>query len=203
LWRDDCLSEAAIRLLAMKKLLSLFAVALLTLTGCAESSAPSAPAPESSQSAPENQQSQENQEPVSYQQAIADSYAKLYETGMSEEALSSGDRYILSYTPQEKFIAGLYNFEFDDIVLIEEEEFFTVASAYLALQDPVTVIAETDSGVSITHPDYGDFTIVIENGLVVSGFGNGGGWNTTVIYAPNDMVTELVEARLLSEGDSE
>lgn len=180
----------------MKKLVALALAGLVSLTGCStQSPVQSLPAVEQYQGEPESKE-----RVIGYAEAIQASYQKLYETGMSEEVTSAGDRYILSYAPQEKFYAGLYNLEIEDVVVIEQEELFTVASAYLALQDSVTVVTETDTGVSISHPEYGDFTLVIVDGLVVSAFDNNGSWTGEFSYEPNQMVTDLVAEIVAAEG---
>lgn len=135
-----------------------------------------------------------------FAEAVEESYRLLYETGMSEEVVSAGDRYILSYSPQENFYAGLYNLEVEDLILVEQEELFTVATARLALLDPAAIITETESGISISHPAHGDFTLVIEGGLIVSAFENAGNWTADFTYEPNAMVTEMV-LELLAERD--
>ena len=179
-----------------KALLAAVAVGLL-LSGCTGSVSPNVPP------AIENfvGDEQAKERVLGYAEAIDASYQKLYETGMAETVTSAGDDYILSYAPGERFVAGLYNVEIQDVLLIEDEIFFTVASAYLALQDPVTVVTETDTGVSLSHPEYGDFSLVIENGLVVSGSDNAGTWSGTFAYEPDAKVTELV-AKLLAEESS-
>jgi len=135
-----------------------------------------------------------------YAEAVAESYRLLYEVGMHEEVTSAGDDYILSYAPQENFYAGLYNVEFRDVLLVQEEELFTVAAARLALLDYFTSVTETETGISISHPEHGDFTLVVENGLVVSAFENSGDWTAVFTYEPDAMVTELV-LELLAERD--
>lgn len=180
----------------MKKLLVLIASTLL-LAGCTPTEpATQLPAVEQYQGEPE-----QVERVVGYAEAVQASYEKLYETGMSETVTSAGDRYILSYAPQENFYAGLYNLEIEDVVVIEQEELFTVASAYLALQDPVTVIEETENGISINHPEYGNYTIVIQDGLVVSAFDNNGTWTGEFVYEPNQMVTDLVAKIVAAEGE--
>lgn len=180
----------------MRKLIALILIGLLGLSGCtSEPSASNLPAVEVYQG-----DAQSTERVIGYAEAIEASYQKLYETGMSEEVTSAGDRYILSYAPQDKFYAGLYNLEIEDVVVVEQEELFTVAAAHLALQDPATVIAETDSGVSITHPEYGDFTLVIVDGLVVSASDNSGSWTGEFSYEPNQMVTDMVAEILAEEG---
>ena len=180
----------------MKRVLVVFALAALTLTGCSSDPTPAnLPAVEQYVGDTES-----TERVIGYAEAIEDSYAKLYETGMSETVTSAGDRYILSYAPQENFYAGLYNLEIEDVVIIEQEELFTVAAAHLALQDPITVIAETENGVSITHPEYGDFSLVIADGLVVSGSDNNGTWTGEFSYVPNEMVTKLVADIIATEN---
>lgn len=179
----------------MKKLLVLIASTLL-LAGCSSGEqAAQLPAVEQYQGEPE-----QVERVVGYAEAIQASYEKLYETGMSETVTSAGDRYILSYAPQETFYAGLYNLEIEDVIVIEQEELFTVASTYLALQDPLTEITETESGISINHPEYGNFTVVIRDGLVVSAFDNNGSWTGEFVYEPNQMVTDLVAEIIAAEG---
>ena len=179
------------------RLLSLLVMSALALTGCTTGeSQPAASQPPAIENFEGDAEAQERV--AGYAEAINASYAKLYETGMAESVTSAGDEYILSYTPGEEFYAGLYNVEIDDVIVVEDELFFTVATAYRAIQDPTTVITETETGVSITHPEFGDFTIVIENGLVVSGFDNGGSWTGEFVYEPNPRVSELI-AEVLAE----
>lgn len=180
---------------------SLFALPLLVLAlamgGCsATPETPSSPAVESIAG-----DSPLQQVVVGYAEAVEESYRLLYEVGMREEVTSAGDRYILSYAPQEKFYAGLYNLELDDVIIIEQEEFFTVASAHLALKDPATIIVETDTGVSLSNPNYGDFTLIIENGLVVGAFENAGNWTGTFSYQPDATITALVLTQLAEQGE--
>lgn len=180
----------------MRKLLALFGISILVLAGC--SSEPTAnPLPAIEQYVGDAESAERV---VSYGEAIEASYQKLYETGMTETVTSAGDRYILSYAPQDTFYAGLYNLEIEDVLVIEQEELFTVAAAYLALQDPVTVVSETETGVSITHPEYGDFTLVISDGLVVAGSDNNGTWTGEFKYEPDPMVTEMVAEIVAAEG---
>lgn len=135
-----------------------------------------------------------------YTVAIEASYAKLHEVGMAESVTSEGDQYILSYSPGDTFVAGLYDVEFEDVILLEGELYFTVASAYRAINDLATIVTETSTGLSINHPEYGDFTVVIENGLVVSGFDNQGTWTGEFAYEPDPRVTKLVAEQLAAEG---
>lgn len=180
-----------------KKLLALLSVLALSLSGCSsEAPAEIQPTATSSTTTPA-----ETAEPiVGYEAAIRASYAKLYETGMTESVTSAGDRYILSYSPSEEFVAGLYNVEIDDVILVDEELFFTVASAFRALEDPATVITETENGVALSNPNFGDFTVVIQDGLVVSGFDNGGSWTGEFSYQPDEKVTQLVAELQAAEG---
>jgi hypothetical protein len=182
----------------MKKLVSLLAAALLTLTGCSEIGSPAVPVPVAVENFVGDQESKERV--ITYAEIIEASYQKLFETGMTERVTSAGDDYILSYAPQDEFIAGLYNVEVADVIVVNDELFFTVASAYRALQDPATVVTETENGISISHPEFGDFTVVIADGLVVSGFDNSGSWTGEFSYEPDSRVTELVEAALLEEA---
>lgn len=131
-----------------------------------------------------------------FAEAVEKSYRLLYEVGMREEVISAGDEYILSYAPQENFYAGLYNPEVEGVILIEDEDYFTVASAHLALQDPATLVIETANGLSLSHPSFGNFTIVIEGDLVVSGFDNDGEWTGVFIYEPDAKVTAMVVEEL-------
>jgi hypothetical protein len=183
------------------KLLASLTVIVLALTGCAagsNSDVENTVAPSQS-TAPVDSGEPASQE-LGYEKAIETSYQKLYESGMSETVTSAGDRYILSYSPGEEFVAGLYNVEIDDVILVDDELFFTVANAYRAFQDPATVVTETDTGVSLSNPEFGDFTIVIRDGLVVAGFDNGGSWTGEFSYQPDAMVSALVADILATEG---
>lgn len=182
----------------MRALLTVPLVALaLLLSGCSPAtSTPSSPPVETSVGA------FPSVAPViGYAEAVAESYRLLYEVGMREEVTSGGDRYILSYSPSEKFHAGLYNLELDNIIIIDQEEFFTVASAHLALQDPATIIVETDTGVSLSNPNFGDFTLIIEDGLVIAAFENAGNWTGTFSYQPDATITALVLTELAEQGE--
>ena len=181
------------------KLLGLVAIGILALTGCT-----AAPATPSTPPAVENYvgDAESTERVIGYAEAIEASYQKLYETGMAESVTSAGDQYILSYAPGDEFVAGLYNVEIDDVILVNDELFFTVATAYQAIQDPVTEVTETETGVSLSHPEFGDFTVVIEDGLIVSGFDNGGSWSGDFVYQPDARVSELV-AEVLAEESSE
>ena len=183
-----------------KTLAALSLLALLTLAGCAQApEAAQTPAATPTATTTETAEPEPTDDREPYEIAIEASYLKLYETGMREEVTSVGDRYVLSYAPQENFYAGLYNLELDDVIVVQQEELFTVASAYLALDDPQSVIVVTDTGVSITNPNLGDFTVVIENGLVVSGSANDGSWTGVFTYEPDPKVTQMVEELVAQE----
>ena len=185
----------------MKFKLTLLAVAILALTGCgAQESLPAAdqlPAVKNfiATSAPEAPE-----EVVSYAQVIKDSYELFLENGMTEEVVSAGDRYILTYEPGEEFVAALYNLEFDDVVGIEQKELFTVYSAWAMLNEDATVIEETETGYSLSHPDYGSFTVTIENGLIVGGEGIDTGWTGVFRYEPDSEVLARLDS-LLQSGE--
>jgi len=53
------------------------------------------------------------------------------------------------------------------------------------LEEEDTVIEEGENSISLTHPEYGDFTVFIENNLIVSGQSNTGGWEGEFEYAPD------------------
>ena len=183
----------------MKKLFALTLV-LPLLSGCAaEEALPEAdslPAVENfiASAAPE-----ETQAVVTYAEVIRDSYQLFLENGMTEEVTSAGDRYILTYEPGEEFIAALYNFEFDDVVAVEQKELFTVYSAWAMLSEEATVIEETAQGYSLSHPDYGSFYVVIEDGLIVGGSGIDAGWDGVFRYEPDPEVLGKLESLNESE----
>ena len=124
--------------------------------------------------------------------AVEASYQLWLSMGMTEEVTSSGDRYILTYEPGEPFLAALYNLEFEDVIPIEQPELFTVYSAWILLQDEVTVIVEGDNQLQLTNPSYGDFTVFIEDGLIVSGEAADGSWSGVFRYEPDAATLELL-----------
>jgi hypothetical protein len=136
---------------------------------------------------------------VTYADVIRNSYQLFLENGMTEEVTSAGDRYILTYEPGDEFIAALYNFEFDDVVAVEQKELFTVYSAWAMLSEEATVIEETEQGYSLSHPDYGSFYVVIENGLIVGGSGIDAGWDGVFRYEPDPEVLGKLESQPESE----
>jgi len=159
---------------------------LALLTSCA-----SAPVGENSTSSPaetnSSEQTPDAQEDLSYQEIIELSYQEFLEQGMTERVESAGDSYILTANPDSDFRAGLYNETFDDILDISRDnlQLFTVVSAKLMLDEEDTVVEEGENSISLTHPDYGDFTVFIENNLIVSGQSNTGGWEGEFEYAPD------------------
>ena len=132
---------------------------------------------------------------IDYAQIIKDSYELFVSNGMTEEVESGGDRYILTYEPGDEFIAALYNFDFDDVVGVEQKELFTVYSAWVMLTEEATVIEETETGYSLSHPDYGSFSVIIENGLIVGGEGIDAGWSGTFRYEPDFAILALLESK--------
>ena len=135
-------------------------------------------------------------EVISYAQVIRDSYELFLEKGMTEEVVSAGDRYILTYEPGEEFLAALYNLEFEDVLGVEQKELFTVYSAWAMLSEESTVIEETEQGFSLSHPDYGSFLVFIEDGLIVGGEGVDAGWTGEFRYEPDFDVLAMLEASL-------
>lgn len=136
------------------------------------------------------------EEVISYAQVIKDSYELFLEEGMTEEVVSAGDRYILTYEPGEEFLAALYNLEFEDVVGVEQKELFTVYSAWVMLGEEATVIEDTEQGYSLSHPDYGSFSVVIEDGLIVGGEGIDAGWTGEFRYEPDLDVLAMLEENL-------
>ena len=168
----------------IRLLLSISVLALLT--SCA-----SAPVEENATSSPaetnSGEQTPDAQEDLSYQEIIELSYQEFLARGMTERVESAGDSYILTANPDTDYKAGLYNQTFDDILDISRDnlQLFTVVSAKLMLEEEDTVIEEGENSISLTHPEYGDFTVFIENNLIVSGQSNTGGWEGEFEYAPD------------------
>lgn len=127
------------------------------------------------------------------------SYQLWLTKGMTEEVTSSGDRYILTYEPGEPFLAALYNLEFEDVIPIEQPELFTVYSAWIMLQDEATVIVEGDNQLQLTNPSYGDFTVFVEDGLIVSGQAVDGSWSGVFAYEPDAAILELLAKEVATE----
>ena len=179
------------------KLLSLGALLLagLSLAGCAptENTEPVEPEVTTSATAPETAVE------VGVLDAVEASYQLWLTKGMTEEVTSSGDRYILTYEPGEPFLAALYNLEFEDVIPIEQPELFTVYSAWIMLQDEATVIVEGDNQLQLTNPSYGDFTVFIEDGLIVSGQAVDGSWSGVFRYEPDAATLELLAKEVATE----
>lgn len=133
-------------------------------------------------------------EVVTFADVVKDSYELFLENGMTEEVTSGGDRYILTYEPGEEFVAALYNFDFDDVVGVEQKELFTVYSAWVMLSEQATVIEQTDQGYSLSHPDYGSFVVFVEDDLIVGGEGIDAGWTGVFRYEPDPDILALLES---------
>ena len=171
------------------KRLSLALIALLALSGCASVETEEATRQISSQSESDSSSNQndDQQEPLGYQEIIELSYQEFLEKGMTERVESAGDNYVLSANPDSDFKAGLYNETFDDILDVSRDnlQLFTVVSAKLMLEQEDTIIEPGDNSVSLTHPDYGDFTVFFENNLIIAGESNNDGWTGTFEYSPD------------------
>lgn len=170
------------------KRLSLALSLLLALSGCA--AAESEDSPQQSQatgSDSDNSSEQVDSEPLGYEEIIQRSYQEFLDKGMTERVESAGDNYVLTANPDSDFKAGLYNETFDDILDVSKDnlQLFTVVSAKLMLEQDDTVISEDENSVSLSHPDYGDFTVFFENNLIVSGESNNDGWVGTFEYSPD------------------
>jgi len=166
------------------------------LAGCAP--AESTPVASSSQSGSVSTDSAEVTDDASSSllDAVETSYQRWLEVGMTEEVTSAGDDYILSYEPGESFIAGLYNVGLDDIIPIEQPELFTVYSAWMMLQDAATVIEENDNRLTLRNDNYGNFTMVIEEGLIISAEEVEGAWSGVFRYEPDAEVLSRLAASI-------
>jgi len=136
---------------------------------------------------------------LSLLEAVEASYQLWLTNGMTEEVTSGGVKYILTYRPSADdgaFLAGLYNLEIDDIIPIEQPELFTVYSAWVMLKDDATVIVEGDNQLSLENKDYGDFTVFIENGLIVSGEEATGSWTGVFRYEPDLALLERLNKEI-------
>jgi len=143
---------------------------------------------------------------LSLLEAVEASYQLWLANGMTEQVTSSGDRYVLTYQPSVdggSFLAALYNLELDDIIPIEQPELFTVYSAWAMLKEDATVIVEGENKLSLENKDYGDFTVFIENGLIVSGEEATGAWTGVFRYEPDLPLLERLNREILEGQDSE
>jgi hypothetical protein len=168
---------------------SLLLIAVLMISGCAatpEQTTEQATEQGSVQSESESSSEQVEQE-LGYEEIIERSHQMFLEKGMTERVESAGDKYVLTANPDSDFKAGLYNETFDDILNVSRDnlQLFTVVSAKLMLEQDDTVIEEGEDSVSLTHPDYGDFTVFFEDNLIVAGESNNDGWTGTFEYQPD------------------
>ena len=131
--------------------------------------------------------------------AVEASYQLWLSQGMTEEVDSSGESYILTYQPGGEFVAALYNVELEDVIPIEQPELFTVYSAWMMLKDDATVIVEGENQLTLTNEGYGDFTVFIENGLIVSGEAVNGSWTGVFRYEPDLPTLGILEQSLNAE----
>ena len=180
------------------KIASVLLVSVLAVTGCAaqDSTNPTATNGDQPVTAGSGETSTATPQDASALDAVEASYQKWLIDGMTEEVTSAGDRYILTYEPGEAFLAGLYNLELEDVIPIEQPELFTVYSAWLMLQDDATTIVEGDNQLTLTNENYGDFTVFIEDGLIVSGEAVNGAWTGVFRYTPDRAVLDLLAAEL-------
>ena len=184
----------------MKKSLIPLAIALgfslvVGLAGCAPAEVAVNTAPEATTSATAPETAVE----VNVLDAVEASYQLWLSQGMTEEVDSSGDTYILTYQPGGDFVAALYNVELEDVIPIEQPELFTVYSAWMMLKDDATVIVEGDNQLTLTNEGYGDFTVFIENGLIVSGEAVNGSWTGVFRYEPDLPTLGILEQSLNAE----
>jgi hypothetical protein len=165
------------------------------LAGCAPAEVASSTSPETTASATAPETAVE----VNVLDAVEASYQLWLSQGMTEEVTSSGDTYILTYQPGADFVAALYNVDLEDVIPIEQPELFTVYSAWMMLKDDATVIVEGDNQLTLTNDGYGDFTVFIENGIIVSGEAVNGSWTGVFRYEPDLPTLELLEQALNAE----
>jgi hypothetical protein len=165
------------------------------LAGCAPAEVASSTSPEATTSATAPATAVE----VNVLDAVEASYQLWLSQGMTEEVTSSGDRYILTYEPGGDFVAALYNVDLEDVIPIEQPELFTVYSAWMMLKDDATVIVEGDNQLTLTNEVYGDFTVFIENGIIVSGEAVNGSWTGVFRYEPDFPTMELLAQTLNAE----
>ena len=184
----------------MKKSLIPLAIALgfslvVGLAGCAPAEVAVDAVPEATTSATAPATAVE----VGVLDAVEASYQLWLSQGMTEEVDSSGDTYILTYQPGGDFVAALYNVELEDVIPIEQPELFTVYSAWMMLKDDATVIVEGENQLTLTNEGYGDFTVFIENGLIVSGEAVNGSWTGVFRYEPDLPTLGILEQSLNAE----
>ena len=165
------------------------------LAGCAPAEVASSASPEATASATAPATAVE----VNVLDAVEASYQLWLSQGMTEEVDSSGDTYILTYEPGGDFVAALYNVELEDVIPIEQPELFTVYSAWMMLKDDATVIVEGENQLTLTNEGYGDFTVFIENGLIVSGEAVNGSWTGVFRYEPDLPTLGILEQSLNAE----
>ena len=165
------------------------------LAGCATAEVAVSTSPEATTSATASATAVE----VNVLDAVEASYQLWLSQGMTEEVDSSGDTYILTYQPGGDFMAALYNVELEDVIPIEQPELFTVYSAWMMLKDDATVIVEGENQLTLTNEGYGDFTVFIENGLIVSGEAVNGSWSGVFRYEPDLPTLGILERSLNAE----
>lgn len=177
--------------IAFKPLVIAALFSVLAIAGCTSTENNTSEPVDSSTSAVEQEQDQV--QVLTVLEAVEASYQKWLSEGMTEEVSSGGDEYILTYEPGETFIAGLYNLTFDDTIPIEQPELFTVYSAWVMLQDDATEVVEGIYQLTLKNPAYGDFTVFIEDGLIVSAEEVNGAWTGVFRYEPDQEVLKLLE----------
>ena len=183
--------KTQIKLLATS---ALVVAMFLGLAGCSAAIEPDSP-PAASESAPESspEAPEEQDELGEALLAVEASYALFQSAGMTETVMYGEDRHILSYDPANPvFVAVLYNFSFDGVMLVEEKEFFTVYAAWLYSQDGSSEVLVTPTGLSITNDVSSPFEVVIQNGLIVSGGALDGSWTGTFSYEPDFEILALI-----------
>lgn len=180
------------------KIAAVVLVSVLAVSGCAaqDGTNPTAPNGEQPVTAGSAETSTATPQDITVLDAVEASYQKWLSAGMTEEVTSSGDRYVLTYEPGEPFLAALYNLELEDVIPIEQPELFTVYSAWLMLQDDATTLVEGGNQLTLTNENYGDFTVFIEDGLIVSGEAVDGSWTGVFRYTPDRAVLDLLAAEL-------
>ena len=160
---------------------------------------PSADATSQQQSEQQDGAPDSDADSVDLLKAVETSYELWLSDGMTEVVTSAGDYYILSYAPGEEFVAGLYNVGLDDIIPIEQPEFFTVYSAWLMLQDPATVVTENGNRLTLNNEAYGNFVVTVVDGFIVSGEDVFGSWSGEFSYEPDAAVIARLQALLAGE----
>jgi hypothetical protein len=127
---------------------------------------------------------------------VLDASIELFDNeGMTETLIAENDKYVISYQPTEKFVAGLYHENLKDFMVIDRRGVFTIFLVQEMAAKETTTISKTDLGFLVASPGLEDVELKVVDSIFASAKATDGRWSSTFDYKPDEFVLGLLEGR--------